>query len=149
MRSVVQRVREARVEVASETIAEIDAGLLALVGVARGDERADAEELARKLVHLRIFEDAEGKMNRSLLETGGSLLLVSQFTLLGDTRKGRRPYFGEAAAPELAAPRIEELAASARQLGVAVAVGRFGAHMHVELVNDGPVTLILDTRSAS
>ncbi len=149
MRSVVQRVREARVEVASETIAEIDAGLLALVGVARGDERADAEELARKLVHLRIFEDAEGKMNRSLLETGGSLLLVSQFTLLGDTRKGRRPYFGEAAAPELAAPRIEELAASARQLGVAVAVGRFGAHMHVDLVNDGPVTLILDTRSAS
>ena len=121
-------------------------GLLALVGVARGDDESDAREMARKLVHLRVFEDAQSRMNHSLLETGGTLGVVSQFTLLGDTRKGRRPSYNDAAEPEHAEPLVERVAALARELGAPVVTGRFRAMMQVELVNVGPVTLLLDTR---
>jgi len=148
MRAVVQRVSEARVDVDGEAVGGIGAGLLALVGVAADDSGRDAEELARKLVHLRIFEDEAGLMNRSLLETGGALCVVSQFTLLGDCRKGRRPSFGEAAPPEVAEPLIEVVVATARALGVVVETGRFRAHMAVSLVNVGPVTLLIDTRKS-
>jgi D-tyrosyl-tRNA(Tyr) deacylase len=133
------------VRVAAETVAEMEAGLLALVGVARGDGPEAARELAAKLVHLRILADDEGRMNRSLLEAGGSLGVVSQFTLLGDARKGRRPAFTEAAPPDEAAPLVEVLVEAARALGVPVVTGRFGAFMEVDLTNAGPVTLLLDT----
>ncbi len=145
MRAVIQRVARARVSVGPEEVLRMDAGLLALVGVGRRDERAAAEELARRIVHLRVFEDDEGRMNRSLLEAGGALGVVSQFTLYGDARQGRRPFFGEAAPAEQAAPLVEALAEAARALGASVACGRFGARMQVELVNAGPVTLLLDT----
>lgn len=128
-------------------MAEIGAGLLALVGVAREDDDSDAAELARKLVQLRVFEDEDGRMNRSLVDTGGELCVVSQFTLLGDARKGRRPSYGAAAPPEQAAPLVEAVAAAARAYDVPVVTGRFGARMEVALVNSGPVTLLLDTRS--
>jgi D-tyrosyl-tRNA(Tyr) deacylase len=123
-------------------------GLLALVGVGEQDASQAAEELARRLVHLRVFPDDAGRMNRSLLEAGGSLGVVSQFTLYGDTRQGRRPFFGRAASPERAEPLVGELAAAAAALGVPVVTGRFGAMMDVELVNAGPVTLLLDTEKA-
>jgi D-aminoacyl-tRNA deacylase len=142
---VAQRVGCARVRVAGETVASMGPGLLALVGVARADGREDAATLADKLVHLRIFPDAEGRMNRALVETGGTLGLVSQFTLLGDARKGRRPSYGEAAPPAQAEALLAVLAGEAQRAGVAVVTGRFGAHMEVSLVNDGPVTLLLDT----
>lgn len=145
MRAVAQRVRRARVEVEGETVGAMQEGLLALVGVARGDGPADARQLAAKLVNLRIFEDAEGRMNLSLLETGGCLGVVSQFTLLGDARKGRRPAFSEAAPPEQAEPLVEAVIAEARNLGTPVITGRFQAHMDVELLNEGPVTILLDT----
>ncbi len=145
MRAVAQRVTSARVCVADETVAEMGAGLLALVGVGQADTPASAAELARKLVHLRIFEDADGRMNRSLLETGGALGVVSQFTLWGDVRKGRRPSFVGAAPAEAAAPLLDALAAEARALGAPVVTGRFQAHMEVSLVNDGPVTILVDT----
>lgn len=122
------------------------AGLLALVGVAGGDAPADAQQLAEKLVHLRVFLDAEQKMNESLLDQGAMLGVVSQFTLLGDCRKGRRPSYGEAAEPEEAARLIDELVAHARSLGARVTTGRFRAQMQVSLINDGPVTLLLDTK---
>jgi D-tyrosyl-tRNA(Tyr) deacylase len=146
LRAVVQRVSEARVTVAGERVAEMGEGLLALVGVARGDGPADALALADKLAHLRVFEDAQGRMNRSLLETGGTLGVVSQFTLLGDVRRGRRPSFVEAAPPEQAEPLVEALASRARSVGVPVVTGRFRARMEVALVNAGPVTVMLDTR---
>lgn len=120
-------------------------GLLALVGVGREDGQADALELARKLVHLRVFPDEQGRMNRSLLETGGSLGVVSQFTLYGDARRGRRPSYSEAARPELARGLVDAVAAEARALGVEVVTGRFQAMMDVSLENSGPVTLLLDT----
>jgi D-tyrosyl-tRNA(Tyr) deacylase len=123
----------------------MSAGLLALVGVARGDAEADADALAEKLVHLRVFEDEQGRMNRSLLEAGLALGVVSQFTLLGDCRKGRRPSWDAAAPPEQAEPLIERLVRQARTFGVTVVTGRFRATMDVELCNDGPVTLLLDT----
>jgi D-tyrosyl-tRNA(Tyr) deacylase len=123
----------------------MDHGLLALVGVGQRDGPAAAQELARRLVHLRIFADAEGRMNRSLLDCVGTLGLVSQFTLFGDAREGRRPSFGEAAPAERAEPLIAALAEAARALGATVVEGRFGADMQVELVNSGPVTLLLDT----
>jgi D-aminoacyl-tRNA deacylase len=146
VRAVAQRVRRARVCVAGELVAEMSGGLLALVGVARGDTDDDARALAEKLVHLRVFDDAEGVMNRSLAESGGALGVVSQFTLLGDCRKGRRPSYGDAAAPEEAEARLASLVAHARALGVSVVTGRFRADMDVELLNEGPVTLLLDTR---
>ena len=146
MRAVAQRVRLARVRVGGELVAEMRAGLLALVGVSRGDSADDANALAEKLVHLRVFPDGDGLMNRSLHEAGFELGVVSQFTLLGDCRKGRRPSFGEAAAPEQAEPLVEAVVAHARSLGVSVVTGKFRAAMEVELVNDGPVTLLLDTR---
>ena len=146
MRAVAQRVHHARVRVVGETVGEMAGGLLALVGVAVGDSEDDSRALAEKLVHLRVFDDDEGVMNRSLAETGQSLGVVSQFTLLGDCRKGRRPSYGEAAAPEEAEKLIEVLVAHARSLGVTVITGRFRADMDVELANHGPVTLLLDTR---
>jgi D-tyrosyl-tRNA(Tyr) deacylase len=145
VRAVVQRVREARVRVGDETVAEMGEGLLALVGVASGDGPEAARSLAQKLVNLRVLPDAEGRMNRSLLETGGTLGVVSQFTLLGDARQGRRPSWTAAAAPELAEPLVDAVAEEARRAGVRVVTGRFRAHMDVELVNVGPVTLLLDT----
>ena len=123
-------------------------GLLVLVGVEHGDQARDALELARKLVHLRVFEDDAGRINESLLDTGGTLGLVSQFTLLGDTNKGRRPSFGRAAPGEVAEPLVEAVAEAAREHGVAVVTGRFGAAMEVALVNTGPMTLLLDTQAA-
>ena len=146
MRAVLQRVRSASVTVDDACIASMDGGILALVGVGHEDGPEDAEDLARKIVHLRIFADEEGRMNRSLLETGGTLGVVSQFTLFGDARKGRRPSYVEAARPESAAPLVEAVAAAARELGVRVVTGRFRASMEVALVNDGPVTILLDTR---
>ncbi|MBI4515775.1 MAG: D-tyrosyl-tRNA(Tyr) deacylase [Deltaproteobacteria bacterium] len=147
MRAVVQRVREAAVAVAGRQVAAIGPGLLVLVGVGTGDEPADATWLADKLAHLRIFENTEGKFDRSVNDVGGAILLVSQFTLYGDTRKGRRPSFSAAAHPEQAAPLCEAVAEQLRRQGVPVAVGQFGAHMQVALVNDGPVTLWLDSEA--
>lgn len=148
MRAVVQRVRTARVVVGGEEVGAIGEGLLALVGVAHEDGPSDAETLAAKLVHLRIFGDEKGHMNRSLLDVGGELAVVSQFTLLGDARKGRRPAFTGAAAPDLAAPLIDAVVAAARAEGVTVVTGRFGADMDVHLCNQGPVTILLDTTRA-
>ena len=145
MRAVVQRVTSARVRVADEIVSEMGPGLLALVGVAADDTEAEAAELARKLVHLRIFEDDSGRMNHSLLDHGGTLGVVSQFTLWGDVRKGRRPSFVDAAPAETAAPLVEGVVSAARALGAPVVTGRFQAHMEVSLVNDGPVTILVDT----
>lgn len=145
MRAVVQRVHCARIEVAGACVGQMQAGLLALVGVGLGDDEAAAHELARRLVGLRIFDDAAGRMNRSLLETGGTLGVVSQFTLYGDARSGRRPSYARAAAAADAAPLVEAVAAAARGHGIPVVTGCFGAQMRVALVNDGPVTLLLDT----
>lgn len=145
VRAVVQRVLSASVTVADEVVGAIGPGLLVLLGVGRGDAAAEALLLARKLAELRIFSDDSGRFNRSLLETGGSALVVSQFTLFADTRRGRRPGFTAAAPPELAAPLVEQFTAALSGLGVAVAGGRFGAKMLVHLVNDGPVTITLDT----
>ena len=146
MRAVAQRVREAAVRVGGEEIARMREGLLALVGVAVDDTPEDAAELARKLVGLRVFPDAEGRMNRSLLDTGGTLGVVSQFTLLGDARQGRRPSYARAAPAERAAPLLEAVLGAAREAGVPVVTGRFQATMDVSLVNVGPVTILLDTR---
>ena len=145
VRAVAQRVREARVCVDGEQVASMGVGLLALVGVGRGDDEAAARELARKLVQLRVFADAFGRMNRSLLDVGGTLGVVSQFTLYGDARQGRRPSYTGAAPPEQAEGLIETLVGAARDLGAPVVTGRFRAMMDVSLVNDGPVTLLLDT----
>jgi D-tyrosyl-tRNA(Tyr) deacylase len=145
MRVVLQRVRRARVTVDGEEVGAIGVGLLVLLGIRVGDTIDDARKLADKVVGLRIFADAEGKMNRSVQEASGGVLVVSQFTLYGDTRKGRRPSFIDAARPETAIPQYEAFGDAVRALGVPVATGRFGAMMQVELVNDGPVTLILDS----
>ena len=145
MRAVVQRVSSASVSVEGREIARMGAGLLALVGVGREDGEAQAHELASRLVELRIFPDAQGRMNRSLLEAGGTLGVVSQFTLFGDARHGRRPSYTAAAPAARAEPLLEVLVAAARELGVAVVTGRFGALMDVALVNEGPVTILLDT----
>ncbi len=146
MRAVVQRVARASVSVAGETVGAIDHGLMVLLGVARGDTGQDAAYLAEKTAGLRIFEDDAGKMNRSVVDTGGGLLVVSQFTLLGDCRKGRRPGFSDAAPPELADALYREYVAALERLGLVVATGVFQADMQVELVNDGPVTLLLDSQ---
>jgi len=147
MRAVVQRVKESSVKTGEETISRIGRGLLVLLGVAQGDRPSDADYLANKIVNLRIFEDDIGKMNRSLLETGGQMLVVSQFTLLGDCRKGRRPSFVAAAEPAKATELYEAFVEQARRLGVSVQTGRFRAMMEVALINDGPVTLILESPS--
>lgn len=147
MRVVIQRVRRAAVTVGDERVGAIGPGLLALVGAAPGDGAEQVRWTARKLAGLRIFEDDDGKMNRSVLDLGGEVLVVSQFTLLGDCRKGRRPSFVGAARPEVAEPLVEALATALEAEGVPTARGRFGAHMQVELVNDGPVTLVIDTPS--
>jgi D-aminoacyl-tRNA deacylase len=146
MRAVVQRVTSSRVEINGESVGEIATGLLVLLGVARDDETEDADYLADKIVNLRIFGDDEGKMNRSLLENGGAMLAVSQFTLFGDTRKGRRPSFIEAAPPEKANSLYEYFVGRVRLLGVNVETGVFQAMMKVSLINDGPVTILIDSR---
>ena len=145
MRAVAQRVSAAEIRVGPERVGRMGPGLLALVGVGREDDVSAARELARRLVGLRIFEDSDGRMNRSLLDVEASLGIVSQFTLYGDARRGRRPSFVDAAPAETAEPLIEALAACARELGAAVVTGRFRARMDVELVNEGPVTILLDT----
>jgi D-tyrosyl-tRNA(Tyr) deacylase len=146
MRVVVQRVSSAAVDVGGETVGAIGKGLLLLVGVTHDDAEEDARWLADKIAGLRIFEDDAGKMNLSVLDVGGSILSVSQFTLYGDCRKGKRPNFMEAARPEQAEPLYETLNRLLRGHGLTVETGRFGAMMEVRLVNDGPVTLFLDTR---
>lgn len=144
MRVVLQRVSRARVSVGVRAIGEIGPGLLLLVGFRDGDGEEQLRWMADKLVGLRVFADAEGKMNRSVADVGGSFLVVSQFTLYGDAVRGRRPSFVEAARPEVAIPLYERFVALLRDTGVAVRTGEFGAMMSVELVNDGPVTLILE-----
>ena len=148
MRAVAQRVSRACIRVGGRTVGELDHGLLALVGVGRRDGPPAARELARRLVGLRVFEDEAGRMNRSLLEAGGSLGIVSQFTLFGDARRGRRPSYGEAAPAEQAEPLLELLVEAARAEGVPVVTGLFRASMRVELINEGPVTILLDTDKA-
>ena len=145
MRAVVQRVSEASVAVDDAVIGQIGPGLLVLLGAGANDGAADAELLAEKIANLRVFTDANGRFNHSLLDVGGAALVVSQFTLYADTRRGRRPSFSDAAPPEVAAPLIDVFVAALRRLSVGVATGAFGAHMHVALVNDGPVTILLDT----
>jgi len=145
MRAVIQRVSEARVTVAGSVLGEIGPGLLALLGVAKSDTAADAAFLAEKILNLRVFPDEAGKMNRSLLDAGGALLVVSQFTLYGDTRKGRRPSFDEAAPSEQARPLYQHFVEVARRSGVRVETGVFQAHMEVSLINDGPVTLLVES----
>ena len=146
MRSVIQRVRGASVSVDGEMIGAIDVGLVVLLGVEDGDDESDVGWMVDKTVHLRCFEDDAGKMNQSLLDIRGGVLLVSQFTLLGDCRKGRRPSFVRAAPPEAAERLYDQCAARLRTAGVEVTTGRFRADMKVTLTNDGPVTLLLDSR---
>jgi len=146
VRAVVQRVTQACVSVADETAGSIGRGFLVLLGVAEGDSREDALYLAQKIVSLRVFEDDQGKMNLGLAEVGGEMLVVSQFTLLGDCRKGRRPSFDQAARPDPAREFYEVFVAAVRDLGIGTATGRFQEHMSVELTNDGPVTLLVDSR---
>ncbi len=146
MRAVLQRVSEARVKVENETVGAIGRGLLVLLGVEEGDGVQDAAQLAKKTAELRLFEDREGKMNLSVEEVGGEVLVVSQFTLAADCRKGRRPGFSRAAAPETANSLYEHYVALLRDRGLTVATGRFQAMMQVALINDGPVTFLLDSR---
>ncbi|HJQ34678.1 MAG TPA: D-aminoacyl-tRNA deacylase [Pyrinomonadaceae bacterium] len=146
MRAVLQRVTRASVRVEGETVGEIGPGLLVLLGIARDDAEGDERYLLEKVLGLRVFDDAEGRMNLSVVETGGALLVVSQFTLYGDVRRGRRPSWVEAAPPELAEPLYESFVEGARRAGVRVETGSFRRMMEVELVNDGPVTILLDSR---
>jgi len=145
MRACVQRVSSARVRVEGETVGEIGRGFLVLLGVAAEDGPAELRWMVDKVVGLRIFEDGDGKMNLALADVDGELLVVSQFTLLGDCRKGRRPSFIDAAPPEIAERMYEEFVAAARAAEIRVATGKFRTHMEVELVNDGPVTLLIDS----
>jgi D-tyrosyl-tRNA(Tyr) deacylase len=144
VRALIQRVIEASVEVDGDAVAAIGAGLLVLVAAGVGDDPGEPVRLAGKVSRLRIFADSDGRMNRSLLDVGGEALVVSQFTLYADVTRGNRPGFTAAAPPEVGARLVDEFAAELRRLGVPVATGRFGAHMHVHLVNDGPVTIWLD-----
>jgi D-tyrosyl-tRNA(Tyr) deacylase len=144
VRIVLQRVGRAAVRVRGETVARIGPGFLLLVGVGAGDADGEAERLAAKVFHLRVFEDEDGKMNRSLSDVGGEVLVVPQFTLYGDWRKGRRPSWIGAAPPVVAAERVERFASTLEVLGARVSRGSFREHMEVDLVNDGPVTLVLD-----
>ena len=145
MKALIQRVRESRVEVDGETVGEIGPGLLVLLGVERGDDQPQLQKMADRLLAYRVFADAEGKMNLNVLEAGGSLLLVSQFTLAADTRKGLRPSFTPAAPPELAESLYEQMIDELRARGAEVATGQFAADMQVSLINDGPVTFLLET----
>ena len=146
MRALLQRVTSASVTVDGQIIGEIGHGLLVLLGIGRGDGEAQIKTMSDKIVHLRIFGDEEGKMNRSLLDTGGQALVVSQFTLYADARKGRRPGYTDAAPPALAEPLVERFKEALDSYGVKVAGGVFGAYMQVELLNDGPVTIWLDSK---
>ena len=148
MRAVVQRVLSAGVTVEGRALGHIGPGLLAFVGVARNDGPTDAQYIAAKIRELRIFPDGDGRMKRSIVETGGAVLLVSQFTLLGDCRKGRRPSFDDAAPPALAEALYEDVVRLLRESGLTVGTGQFQAQMAVDLVNDGPVTMLLDSRRA-
>ena len=144
MRAVVQRAQRASVTVDGEVIGEIGQGLCVLVGITHDDTSAEAAKLAEKLWKLRIFTDDDGKMNRAVADIGGEVLVISQFTLYGDARKGNRPSYMDAARPEVAAPLIDQVVSSLEALGATVATGRFGADMAVELVNDGPVTISIE-----
>lgn len=146
MKACVQRVSRAKVTIAEEVCAEIGKGMLVLLGVAADDDESDARQLADKIAGLRIFEDSQEKMNLSLRDVDGAMLVVSQFTLLGDCRKGRRPSFDAAAPPEIAEKLYQQFVACVKAQGLPVATGRFREHMQVDLVNDGPVTLLLDTK---
>jgi D-tyrosyl-tRNA(Tyr) deacylase len=148
MRAVVQRVSRAQVSVGEEVVGKIGPGLLVLLGVAKSDTQADAEYMAAKIIGLRVFEDDNGKINLSLSEAHGAVLAVSQFTLYGDVRKGRRPSFDDAAPPELARELYDYFVAKIREAGILCETGRFQAMMQVELVNDGPVTILLDSTRA-
>ena len=145
MRAVIQRVGEASVTVEDEVVGRIGTGLLVLLGVGRGDGQAEVGLFAEKIANMRIFPDDEGRFNRSALDVGGEVLVVSQFTLYADTRRGRRPSFSDAALPDIAAPLVESFVAALRSRGLSVATGVFGAHMSVALENDGPVTIVLDS----
>jgi len=147
MRAVVQRVKQSSVKAGNEIVGQIGSGLLVLLGVARGDTASDANYMVNKIINLRIFEDQDGKMNRSLLDTGGELLAVSQFTLLADCRKGRRPSFVDAAEPQQATDLYQKFVDLVREKGVSVQTGRFQAMMEVALINDGPVTIIIESRT--
>lgn len=147
MRAVIQRVKQARVRVEGRVIGEIKQGLLCFVGVGREDREADADYLAAKIPQLRVFEDAEGRFNHSLIDIKGAILVVSQFTLFGDCRRGRRPSFSDAAEPDQARELYHRFITKLKENAIPVATGEFQAHMEVELINDGPVTLLLDTKS--
>ena len=149
MKAVIQRVTSASVHVEGKIVGQIESGLLVLLGVAKGDGETDGRYLVEKIRTLRIFSDEQGKMNRSLVDIEGSVLLVSQFTLLGRTANGRRPSFDEAAHPDEAKRLYEQVATGLRDQGTSVDTGVFAAHMQIELVNDGPVTFVLDSRGAS
>ena len=144
MRAVVQRVSQARVVVDGDVVGEIEAGLCILLGVAGADATATADRLAGRVARLRVFENEEARFDRSLLDTGGEALVVSQFTLIADTAKGNRPSFAHAAPPDLAEPLYERFCDALRELGITVATGEFGARMEVDLTNDGPVTIVLE-----
>jgi len=144
MRALIQRVSSGKVSVEDQTIAEIEHGLVILLGIGHGDGEEQAVYLAEKIANLRIFEDEQGKTNLSILDVGGEAILVSQFTLYADTRKGRRPSFTDAALPDVAAPLVERFAELLRGHGVPTQIGQFGAHMLVEIHNDGPVTIWLE-----
>ena len=148
MRAVIQRVTEASVTVNNQVVGQIGGGLLVLLGIGVGDQLAEATLLAEKIANMRIFADDDGRFNRSALDVGGAALVVSQFTLYADTRRGRRPSFAAAAPPELAAPLVDAFVAALRERGMTVASGVFGAHMHVALLNDGPVTIVLDSTTS-
>jgi D-tyrosyl-tRNA(Tyr) deacylase len=147
MRAVIQRVTEASVTVDQQVVGQIGAGLLVLLGVGMGDQRAEALLLAEKIANMRIFADDAGRFNRSVLDVGGAALVVSQFTLYADTRRGRRPSFTGVAPPDIAAALVDAFVVALREHGLPVATGVFGAHMHVALLNDGPVTIVLDSAS--
>ena len=146
MRAVVQRVKRAEVRVKGQAVGRVGAGMLVLLGIGKGDTLEEAQSFADKILHLRIFDDPDGRMNLSLLETHGALLCVSQFTLYGDCRKGRRPSYDQAAPPQAASRLYEAFVETVRASGVIVQTGQFQAMMEVELVNDGPVTLLLDSQ---
>jgi len=145
MRAVIQRVAQAQVEVKGEIIGQIDKGLLVYLGVGKGDTQGDAQFIAEKLINLRIFSDENGKMNLSVTDVAGEILVISQFTLYGDCRKGRRPGFDRSAEANVAEKLYEETIELIRQQGLKVATGKFAAHMHVHSINDGPVTFLLDS----